>query len=44
VNLNLGAIGQRFATGICIGMTTGAADNDTGAVAANEIKAMISYI
>jgi hypothetical protein len=44
VNLNLGAIGQRFATGICIGMTTGAADNDTGAVAAGEIKAMISYI
>jgi hypothetical protein len=44
VNLNLGAIGQRFATGICIGMTTGAADNDTGAVAAGEIKALISYI
>jgi hypothetical protein len=44
VNLILGTVGQRFGTGICIGMTTGAADNDTGAVAAGEIKAMISYI
>jgi hypothetical protein len=44
VNLNLGAIGQRFSTGICIGITPGAADNDTAAVAANEIKVMVSYI
>lgn len=44
VNFNLGALGQRFSTGICLGMTTGIADNDTGAVAAAEIKAMIGYI
>ena len=44
VSLNWGPLGMRFGTGICLGMTTGAADSDTGAVAANEIKSTISYI
>jgi hypothetical protein len=44
VNFNLGAMGQRFATGICFAMTTGIADADTGAVAAAEIKAMFGFI
>jgi hypothetical protein len=37
-------VGLRFATGIAIAMTTGAADNDTGAVTAGEHKIAISYI
>ena len=44
VNVNWGPMGMRFGTGICLAMTTGATDADTGAVAANEIKSTISYI
>jgi hypothetical protein len=36
--------GVLFGTGICMGLTTGAADNDTGAVAATEICVAYSYI
>lgn len=44
VNLEFGTPGMRFTTGICIGLTTGAADNDTGAVAAGEIKVITAFI
>lgn len=44
VNLTFGATGHRFTTGICIALTTGAADADTGAVAAGEIKVATSFI
>jgi hypothetical protein len=43
-NLIFGTPGMRFGTGICISTTTGAADNDTGAVAAGEIKVLTSFI
>ena len=35
--------GQRFSNGIAIALTTGVADSDTAAVAANEIKVSINY-
>lgn len=38
-----GATGIRFATGIALAITTGIADSDTSAVAANEIKVATSY-
>jgi hypothetical protein len=41
--LNLGSNGLRFTTGIAWALTTGSADSDTGAVAANEHKVAISY-
>lgn len=41
--LNLGANGLQFSIGIAWALTTGAADSDTGAVAADEIKVAISY-
>lgn len=44
VNLQFGATGMRFTTGICIALTTGAADGDTGAVAANELKVITAFI
>lgn len=44
VNVNFGSQGYRFATGIALAITTGAADSDTGAVAAGEIKVLTSYI
>jgi hypothetical protein len=44
VSLDLGPQGMRFSAGICLAMTTGAADGDTGGVALNEIKSMVSYI
>jgi hypothetical protein len=44
VNVPFGTTGHRFTTGICLGITTGAADNDTGAVAAGEIKVTTSFI
>ena len=44
VNLNFGTPGFRFGTGIALAITTGAADSDTGAVAAAEIKVLSSYI
>lgn len=43
VQIDGGSNGIRFATGICLGITTGSADSDTGAVAANEIKVATSY-
>ena len=39
----LGATGIAFGTGIAYALTTGAADSDTGAVAANEIIANVFY-
>jgi len=44
VNLTFGSTGHRFTTGICIALTTGATDADTGAVAANEIKVTTTFI
>ncbi len=44
VSINCGALGLRFGTGIGLGITTGAADTDTGAVAANEIKVVTDYV
>jgi hypothetical protein len=44
VSVDFGALGMRFGTGICLAMTTGAADADTGAVVAGEIKSMVSFI
>lgn len=41
---NLGALGHRLATGIALAITTGALDSDTGAVAANQVKALVSYL
>jgi hypothetical protein len=43
-NVPIPACGIAFSTGICLGMTTGIADNNTGAVAANEIIANYAYI
>lgn len=43
-NVPFGALGKRFATGISFALTTGAADSDTAAVAANEIKVSIDYV
>lgn len=43
-NVPIPACGIAFGTGICLGMTTGIADNDTGAVAANEIIANYAFI
>jgi hypothetical protein len=42
--INFGAMGHRFSTGISMALTTGVADSDTAAVAANEIKVVTSYI
>lgn len=39
-----GTLGHRFTAGIGLAITTGMADSDTGAVAANEIKVATSYI
>lgn len=36
--------GLNFSSGIAMSLTTGAADTDTGAVAANEIKVNIGYV
>lgn len=44
VPIDLGALGLRFATGIGIGITTGAADSDTAAIAAGDVKLSLSYI
>lgn len=43
INIAGGSNGLRFATGICLGITTGSADGDTGAVAANEIKVATTF-
>lgn len=44
IDHDFGLVGHRFAAGIGLAITTGAADSDTGAVAASEIKAVVSYI
>lgn len=44
VNLDFGTNGWRFATGIALAITAGAADSDTAAVAANEVKVLTAYI
>lgn len=43
VSINLGSNGMRLGTGIGIALTTGAADSDTSAVGANEVKVAIAY-
>ena len=43
VQIDGGSNGIRFGTGIAWALTTGAADSDTAAVAANEIKVTIAY-
>ena len=40
----LGAVGMRFTAGIGSALTGGIADNDTTAVAAGQVKLMLSYI
>jgi hypothetical protein len=44
VTLPLGVIGVRFTTGIALAITNLAADSDTTAVAASQVKSLISYI
>lgn len=44
VNVPFGSMGHRFATGIALAITNGAADSDTAAVAANQVKVLTSYI
>jgi hypothetical protein len=44
VTLPLGVVGVRFTTGIALAITNLAADSDTTAVAANQVKSLISYI
>jgi hypothetical protein len=40
---NAGSHGIAFSTGICVGATTGVADNDTGAPGANEVVVNIFF-
>lgn len=42
--VNLGALGHRFALGIAIAVTGGAADTDATAVAAGQVKVLASYL
>lgn len=42
-NFGPGGMGITFATGICVGATTGVADNDTGAPGANEVIVNVFY-
>lgn len=42
-SINVDLEGQRFANGIGFATTTGVADSDTGAVAANEVKVSVNY-
>jgi hypothetical protein len=44
VSVNFGALGHRFATGIAIAITAGAADSDTAVIGANEVKVLTSFI
>ena len=37
-------VGKKFGTGIAFALTTGAADSDTGAVAANELTVNLDYV
>ncbi len=42
--INFGVTGYRFATGIAFAITGAAADNDTTAIGASEVKVLTSYI
>jgi hypothetical protein len=42
--LNLGALGHRFATGIALAITNLAADSDTTAVAAAQVKVLMDSL
>ena len=44
VSPQFGTLGHRFATGIGIGITGAAADNDTTAIAAAQVKVLTSYV
>lgn len=44
VPISFGTLGHRFATGIGFGITGAAADNDTTAVAAAQVKVLTSYV
>lgn len=44
LTLILGAVPAKFASGIALALTTGIADTDTGAVAANEIVVNLGYV
>ena len=44
IDHDFGLVGHRFTTGIALALTTGIADSDAGAVAAAEIKVIVSYI
>jgi hypothetical protein len=41
---NFGILGHRFTVGICLAITAAAADNDTTAIGAGEIKVLTSFI
>lgn len=41
--LGIGSLGITFTTGICVGATTGVADNDTGAPGTNDVIVNIFY-
>lgn len=43
-NINFGALGMQFALGIGFGLTTGATDADTNAVAIHEQKVVFNYV
>ena len=44
VEIDFGAQGMRFGTGICMSITGAVADTDTTAVAAGQVKVLTSYI
>ncbi len=44
VTVPFGTPGMRFGTGICLSITGAAADNDTTAIGAGEVKVLTSYI
>ena len=44
IHADMGTLGHRFATGIAIAITGAAADSDTTAIGANEVKILTSYI
>lgn len=44
VNIQLGSKGLRHTTGICYSITGAAADNDTTAVAAGQVKVNLTYV
>ena len=44
INIDTGALGMRFATGIAFAITGGEADNDTTAILAGDIKLKADYV